>query len=264
MKSGLSRIVLLAGLGLGMTSWNAQAAVDWTWTLNGSPTGSNLPGTTGVVGYSAPDNTTALTATNTPGLPDLTWYAGLGYGICSPSPSDPANCPSPDHAMDNNAGKESILLNFQQKVTLSWLDIGWSYSDSDMSVLAYTGTGTPVSASSTYGGLLANGWTLVGQYSNAPVSTSTTTPSVNLGTSVSSSYWLIAAYNSVFGGTCKDAATGAACTNGDDYMKLYAVAGNTATPPPPGKVSEPTALLLLGAGLMGMWGLRRREKGASA
>ncbi|MBU3910109.1 MAG: PEP-CTERM sorting domain-containing protein [Gammaproteobacteria bacterium] len=251
MKSRLSCMVVVVGMAL--ASMSAHAAVDWTWTLNGTPTGSNLPGTASAMGYSASSNTTALVATSGSGLPDMTWYSGSGFGICSPTPGDPT-CNSPNHAVDNKDAKESIVLSFGSKVTLSWLDIGWNGGyDSDLSVLAYTGTGTPVSSSSTYSTLLANGWSLVGQYANVPVSTSLTTPSLNLGTTLSSSYWMIAAYNSTFGGAC----TGGACGDSNDYVKIFAVAGNTASNG--GKVPEPAALLLFGTAIAGIIGLRRRR-----
>lgn len=248
MRPKLSCMVVFAGLAL--ASMAAHAAVEWTWQLNLAPTGSNLPGTSTVVGYSAPSNTATLVATNaTTSLPDLIWYGG-GYGVCSIGETD---CPNPQHAMDNNGYKESIVLSFAKKVTLSWLDIGWRRTDSDLSVLAYTGTGTPVSSSSTYSNLLANGWSLVGQYANVPTTPQTApTPSVNLGTAISSSYWMIAAYNSTFGGTC----TGGTCGNNNDYVKLFAVAGTTQN----GKVPEPAVLLLFGTALMGVVGLRRRRQ----
>lgn len=230
-------------------AFSAHAAVDWTWTLNSAPVGTNLPGTTSVTGYSAPNNSAGLVSTTGAGLPDLTWYSG-GYGICSTSPGDP-NCRSPNHALDNSAAYESVLLSFGKAVTLSWLDIGWKYNDSDLSVLAYTGTGTPVLEGASYGGLLGSGWTLIGQYSNVPVKTATT-HSLSFGTEVSSSYWLIGAYNSVF----LDNSWGES-----DYVKLLAVAGNTT---PPGKVSEPAVMMLFATGLLGMLGLRRRRYGACA
>ena len=53
----------------------------------------------------------------------------------------------------------------------------------------------------------------------------------------------------------------ATCSDGNDYVKLYAIAGTTGGG---GKVPEPSALLLFGTGLMGLVGLRRRTKGKTA
>ena len=189
MKSRMCRGVVVAGLVL--TSMVANAATEWSWVLNSTPTGTDLPLPVSVMGYSAANNTTNLIATSGAGLPDMTWYSG-GYGICSTSPGDPT-CSSPNHALDNNAAYESIALGFGKAVTLDTMKIGWSSTDSDMSVLAYTGSGAPALASSTYGGLLSSGWSLVGQYANVVAGANT-----SLNTTISSSYWLIAAYNSVF------------------------------------------------------------------
>lgn len=232
---------MLVATGLAMVSLGAQAAAEWTWTLNSAPAGTDLPGSVSVMGYSAPNNSTNLVATSGAGLPDMTWYSG-GYGICSPTPGDPT-CSSPNHAMDNSVAYESILLSFGKQVTLTSMSIGWYSTDSDMSVLAYTGSGTPPLTSSSYGNLLANGWSLVGQYSDV-VSTA------QLNTSTSSSYWLIAAYNSTF--------QNKGWSEGNDYVKLLSVAGNTNNPP--GRVTEPAALLLMGTALFGVAGLRRRRQ----
>jgi hypothetical protein len=264
MKSRLSYMLMVASVAF--ASMGANAAVEWTWILGSStspqpqPVGIDLPGTSTVMGYSAANDTSQLVATGSVGQPDMTWYSGSGYGICSASPGDPT-CTSPNHAVDNNVAKESVVLSFAKAVTLSWLDIGWNGGyDSDLSVLAYTGTGAPVfGASINNSNLLSNGWSLVGQYANVVVSTSlTTAPSLNLGTGISSSYWMIAAYNSKFGTSCSSTATGA-CSDSNDYVKIYAVAGNTTNPPPPGRVSEPASMLLLTTAMLGIAGLRRRE-----
>ncbi len=264
MKTKTSSMAMVVGIGLALGSMTVHAAVDWTWTLNVAPTGSNLPSSAAVMGYSASGNSASIVSTAASGRPDLNWYGG-GYGICSTG--DGATCgTAPDHAMDNNGYKESILLTFGNKVTLSSVDIDWSGSqngyDGDISVLAYTGAGNPMSTSydsiATALGNANSGWKLIGNYANT---SQNVTPSVSLNTSVSASYWLVAAYNSIFatGNACKDATTGASATCGDsnDYVKLYAVAGTTGGG---GKVPEPSALLLFGTGLMGLVGLRRRAK----
>lgn len=248
MKTRLTTMMVAAGFAL--ASLGAQAASEWTWVLNSAPVGSDLPGTATVMGYSASSNTAQLVATSGAGLPDMTWYSG-GYGICSTGDTCST---SPTHALDNNGYKESLVLNFGKAVTLNALNIGWrdlSY-DSDVSVLAYTGGGTPVYDSTVnYSNLVTTkGWTLVSQLANVAVSTSVNAPSVTFSTAVSSSYWMIAAYNSTFGGT--------ALSDGNDYVKVYAVAGNTTNPP--GKVSEPAALMLVGAAMLGVVGLRRRRQ----
>lgn len=254
MKTRLT--TMLAAAGFALASLSAQAASEWTWVLNSTPVGSDLPGSAAVMGYSATSNSTQLVATSGAGLPDMTWYSG-GYGICSPAPGD-SSCYSPYHTLDNNNAKESLVLSFGKAVTLTALNIGWMYNDSDVSVLAYTGAGAPVfDASTNYSNLTSSkGWSLVGQLADLALSTNVNAPSATISTAVSSSYWMIAAYNSTFGGGC----TGGVCGDGNDYVKVYSVAGNTANPPPPGKVSEPAALFLVSSALLGIAGLRRRHQ----
>jgi hypothetical protein len=265
MKPRISYVAVVVGISMALGAASARATTaDWTWTLNGMPTGSNLPSAPSAVGYSAADNSTGLTATNaTPSgtLPDLNWYSG-GYGVCS---TGEAPCgTAPEHAMDNNGNKESILLGFGSKVTLSQITFGWTGTsdyagiDSDVSVLAYTGSGSPITSSTTYA-TLGSGWQLIGNFANVTKNTP-----VNLSTSVSASYWLIAAYNTfTAAGSPSNCNESTAMCMGNDYVKLYSVAGNTAVPPPPGRVSEPSALLLFGTALMGVFGLRRREKASA-
>lgn len=265
-------LAMAFGTGLALASLSANAS--WSWTVNGAPTGPSgtvLPAAASVTAYSDTGASGALVASSdlsNPQRPVLNWYSGYGYGVCSPG----ENCSTaPEHAMDNNGYKESVLLSFgSSSVNLSQLTFGWTGTsnygrDSDISVLAYTGTGTPITSTSTYGSLIGKGWQLIGNYANVQ-----SNAAVSLGTSVTASYWLVAAYNSVFAGnnsceTVKGAAT--TCGMGNDYVKLYSVAGNTVDqPPPPGKVPEPSGMLLFGAAIaaLGIVARLRRGEGTSA
>lgn len=176
---------------------------------------------------------------------------------------------SPEHSMDNNQRYDSVLFNFSNAVDLNSVTIGWSQTDSDVSVLAYTGTGACVGSGTCtsnasgikYADLVNYGWSLIGQYANLAVNTA---KSINAG-NVASSFWLIGAANSLVGGT----------TDGNtDYVKLLALAGDkytpTCTPGTPGcggggnGVPEPGTLLLLGAGLLGLSRVRRGTGALSA
>jgi hypothetical protein len=51
------------------------------------------------------------------------------------------NAWTPDHAVDNaNSNFDMLLFTFDQAVSLDFTSIGWWQNDSDMTVLAYTGT----------------------------------------------------------------------------------------------------------------------------
>jgi len=144
----------------------------------------------------------------------------------------------PEHSIDNNQRYDSVLLNFGAATRLTSLTIGWSYNDSDMTVLAYTGTGNPTSnlANLSYSQLTANGWTLVGSYSNVALNTLQGINAAN----IVSQYWMIGAFNPLVD-------TASTLTTGDDYVKLLSVAGDTTTI---GKqVPEPASVLLTGAAL---------------
>ena len=79
---------------------------------------------------------------------------------------------SPQDAMDNDGNREFLLYSFGSAVTLSQVTLGWSPNDSDITVLAYQGSGSPVltTGATTYSGgtngLTFRGWTVIGNYSN--------------------------------------------------------------------------------------------------
>lgn len=174
-----------------------------------------------------------------------------GYANCTGGPSgrDANEGTNPEHAIDNNERVDSILFSFTEKVNLSSFSAGWVSGDSDFTVLAFTGTGDPAAlAGQSYAGLLANGWSLIGNILGG-----TSTGAHNFANSTYSSYWLIGALNTFVGGDPTKA--------GNDNFKLISLAGCTCDNAPPGTpgcsggnngVPEPGTLFLMGAGLFGL------------
>ena len=163
---------------------------------------------------------------------------------------------SSHHAFDNNGTTEMLSLQFGTKVDLDSVTVGWSSTDADLSVLAYTGSGsaTPV-AGRTWSELLANDWSLIGHYAGP----GTETRSINA-SDITSSWWLISAFNSGFG------SSSSGLSNHDDCVKLLAVAGSAVSVYTPGTlgcggqpVSEPATMALFGLAALGVVAVRRRN-----
>lgn len=110
----------------------------------------------------------------------LTYNGASGLGIknndCGASPctgrGDTNEGSNPEHAIDNDQRKDSILFSFAgDKVNLSATHFGWvspasGYQDSDYSVYAYTGSGVGSLAGLNYNdaALATAGWALFGHY----------------------------------------------------------------------------------------------------
>lgn len=235
----------VAALVLGVALWAGAGAAGAATSLLNDPLDSLT-----VTGYSNTGTGGALQSRS------LNWWNGDGYGIYSLNESG-----SPQHAVDNNGYQESLLLNFGARTKLESVTVGWTSTDSDITVLAWkpgiVGAAAPVIGSTTkYADLLGLGWSLVGHYANLVADTPR---SVNVANSVSSSHWLVMAYNSAFGTTRSDTSsstTGLDISN--DYMKFLSVSYSTTTPPD-NKVPEPSTALLLGAAMFGLVGWRNRR-----
>jgi len=287
-------VVLSASVGgLGQ----AHAATNWSFLGTGTETGAGAAGNTltyagtgdgGQVTLSAWSNSKNTTTGAQYGYIESAYlgsYPG-GLGVRNQDSvagaGDGSEANSPGHSMDNasytstNRGNysgsqtasvgqrsDSILLDFGvgNLAKLSSVTIGWWKGDSDIFVLAYTGTGTPnfttPSSSLGYADLLNNGWRVVrsDQSANymdmgkgAQASTNSATyaaASVN-NANVSARYWLVGALSSAF-------YSGADVTA--DNVKLAGVSAQVTRIPEPGNLA-----LLVGALMSGVW-LRRRSKG---
>ena len=180
-----------------------------------------------------------------------------GTSTLYPSNQSHPTAPAPQHSIDNYAATDAVLLSFTNKINLTGLKLGWptstssctpveSICDTDITIWAYTGAGTPSLAGQTFGSLGA-GWVLVSNYLNVPVGTTQLINNAatvdSLGT-YQSNYWLISAFYS---------SSALSTTNNDvDFVKLQAVYGTIPT-----KVSEPESLALLLLTLIGGAWVRR-------
>ena len=161
----------------------------------------------------------------------------------------------PEHSIDNNERYDMALLTFSELVKLTDLTLGWTTNDSDVTVMAYKGSGKPTLIGKTYSELVGLGWDSIGNYSDM----GTTTKSIN-DKGVFSSYWLIGAYNPL-----ANPGGGEVTVNGEktyDYIKLASVSGCSAKElgctPPSNDAPEPGSMALFGLGLLGLVYQRKR------
>ena len=180
----------------------------------------------------------------------LSPQGGSGFGLASRY--ETLSVLQPNHAVDNsplNATPDLVLLKFDTAVALGSVNIGYvggSPVDADFTLMAFKGV-TPTILGKNATNLNA-GWALVENSSGSGTGVRT----VNAG-DVVSSWWLISAYSSSYGGGSLDAVT--------DYFKLLAVSSKDLAPPG-SRVPEPGSLALLGVGLLGLMGVRRKTKAA--
>jgi MYXO-CTERM domain-containing protein len=158
---------------------------------------------------------------------------------------------SPDHSIDSSTSDsdgefDMLLLEFDTAVNLTSINLDWATGGNradktDVSILAWDGSGSSALSGKTWSQVLGGGYDSIGNYKNVDLSYY----SVNAA-NIESTKWLVGVYNPVFGSGGGDA--------GDDGMKLGSI--KTATNPGPTPVPTPvpvpgTALLIL-AGLLGL------------
>lgn len=252
--------------------FSGHAMASTTWTLTGTPTAgvsvaayANTGGTNNATNHADNGALQRIKAAT------LHSYSG-GLGVTnadsctSGSFCDKYEGRNPEHAIDNQQRYDSVLLTFAAPVQLTEVKLGWMYNDSDITVLAYTGSGTVnITGAGTknfvglkYADLLSTtvnaGWTAIGHYAN--VGTTTAKAINNVGVPVVSSYWLIGAYNPL---ALTPSANPGGAVNFDpgryDYVKLASVIGILAVP-------EPGSIALVGLALVGLIAMRRREQGS--
>lgn len=254
---------------LGATAANAGS----TWNFGADPTTPDTceggtPTTAckqgGVTVFTSAFISTGLATNSTlsvvPAANFISYDGGLAVNADSTS--------QPNHALDNEGKLEMVLLRFDQAISLSQIKLGWADYDSDITVLAYKGntsTNTDAAAQATINGKTLSGlkstggWELIGSYADVGTSSAVNVNSL----AVTSTWWLVSAYNSIIGGTGTGLTNGSGTINsggvtyansGYDYVKIYSVSGNTS------KTPEPGSLALAGLALVGVVGLRRKGK----
>ena len=268
--------VLPSLIGLTALVLSASAAADtaWTWSLTDGGSGS-FDGCVADCSGNTPTKTFRATVGGGPQVTAAAWaatassntrlqQAGLNFydpnGIGLHNSEETWS--SPQHAIDNDGRLELVVFDFGagNSVSLTDITMGWVSGDADINLLAFEGGGvgdTPnvdnVLFSTSGEDLTDNGWTLVGNYDvdfgGAP-GTST------ISTAIESRYWIVAAYNSVYGSSCL---SGGSCDTGNDYFKFKSIGGKLVDPrEPPNEVPAPAPLLLTALGML--WFSRRQKR----
>jgi len=269
VKTTVSKPVtqVLAGVALALLGTTSALAAS-TWNVDKCPISGTGTGTSCNVNAVAGGNSVTATAYALGGTTASSTFVTAtllqhgvdsGLGVKAPLESET----SPQHTMDNSGKTELIAFHFDTAVILDAVTMGWTSSDMDFTLMAYTGVGAPTIVGKTLATLPtptgATGWSLVTNYGDVDTSSgyvasgTNQTVKVNVPPSnISSSWWLISAYNSGYGAGPLDTLA--------DYMKIMTLASRDPVTPPPTPVPEPGSLTLIGVALMGFVASRRCKK----
>ena len=242
--------VALPGLGMADTTWTwkfgsndggceAGNCNGQSHTMTFNPSGPATNPDVVASGWSnTADNDTRL------GAVEIERHTG-GLGV--------ENSSRDQHGVDNLGRYDLVLFDFGSvSVALHEVSLGWYSNDTDLSILAYTGSGSPNLDGVVYNSddeqlTGSGGWQHIGNYDVDAGDPSQYGPwdvSFNTDGSVQSSYWIVAAYNNEFGSDCKPYGK---CKEGNDYFKIRSITGKHREPN--GEVPVPGTLLLSALGI---------------
>jgi len=247
-KAGLAAAGIVVGT---LMSLPAMASVQ-TWDFHNSQSfssnnfGNSLDMSSGGVGLTvtAWSDTDDLSGEDEVENARLLWAQNSALGVQN---RDEPNTSSPNHSTDSITSDpdgefDMLLLEFDTAVSLTHIDLDWatggSFSNTtDVSLLAWDGSGSAGLLGETWSDVLATnggGYDSVGNYNNVGLGYYAVNPS-----NIESTTWLIGVYNPEFG-SGGDA--------GDDGLKLGAVK-TSYDENPPGEVPVPGSIPLLMLGL---------------
>ncbi|MDN4503736.1 PEP-CTERM sorting domain-containing protein [Alteromonadaceae bacterium BrNp21-10] len=244
------------------------------WTFNGSNISGNGNGNS--INLASGDVTLTITGWSNTGRYNTLETGTLGYdnGYGLTLKNRDEGTWSPDHSIDSfyNSNVDAILLEFNKAVNLDHLGIGWATDGSgggsgavDISIAAYTGSNADYTNfyntnTNTWGELLSNGWKGVNTVNNNSDDDfldmeDYTYHAIDTGT-VTSKYWLVSAYNPLFG----DYSSYAGSEN--DGFKLTGLSSEYTKKEeqekPPG-IPEPSTIAMFAFGLFSLVRMRKEK-----